>query len=121
GIREGGVTGTNQDRYVAQADVEALKQELSVGITLDVDVRIGMSVSAEKLARAKRGRRILRSQQHRVSNRVRDELDATQDERSHQDGADFGFALHERRHLTALEAHDLAAGPDPHLKQCATP
>jgi hypothetical protein len=51
---------------------------------------------------------VVRSEQHRVAEPMRDELNAPQDERAHQDVAQLGIVLHDRHQVRAIELDHFA-------------
>ena len=67
--------------------MEAIEQLLDVGFGVEVDEAEGMAVAGEELADPQRAAAVIGAEQHRVAEPVRDQLDAAEDERAHQDVA----------------------------------
>ena len=67
-----------------------------------------MAVAREELPDPQRAGGVIRADEHDVAEPARDQLDAAQDERAHQDLAELGVGLHERQQLVAIELDHFA-------------
>ena len=95
-------------RHVVDGDLEPIQQLLDVGITVEVDGRVGMAVARQELLDAERASGMARPDEHDVAEPVRDQLHPAQDEGPHEDLAQLAVGLHERQQVFALELDHFA-------------
>ena len=74
-----------------------------VGVAIEIDVGERVAVAREELLDAQRARGVRRADQHDVADAVRDQLDAAEDERAHQDLAQLGVGLHQASSCSRVE------------------
>ena len=107
-IAQHDLAAADQHRHVGDVDAEAIEQLLDVGVAIEIDVGVGMAVAGEELLDAQRAGAVHRADEDDVAEAVRDQLDAAQDERAHQDLAELGVGLHQRQQVFAIELDHLA-------------
>ena len=88
--------------------MKPVEQLLRLGVVIEIDVVVRMSVARQKLLDPQRAGAMRRADEHDVAEAARDQLDAAQDERPHQDLAQLGVGLDERQQLLAIELDDFA-------------
>jgi hypothetical protein len=88
--------------------VEPIEQRLHVGVLVEIQILVRVSIARQEVADAQRVGRVHRSDQRRVPDAARHQLDAAQDERAHEDLAQLGVGLYERDDLLARQLDHLA-------------
>jgi hypothetical protein len=102
------VAAADQHGHVRDGHVELVQQILDAAVPLEVDVRVRMAVASQELLDAERSGAMAGSDEHDVSEPVRDQLQATKDESPHQDLAELGVGLHERQQVFAIQLDHFA-------------
>ena len=87
----------------AAADPEPIEQRLHVGITVKVDVRIRMNVACQELLDTECPGAMSRADEDRIAESACDQLHPAKDERAHQDLADLGVGLHDRKQAFTIQ------------------
>jgi hypothetical protein len=97
---------TNDDGYLADANVKAIEQRLYARIGLDVLIRERVAVAAQEFTDLLRGARMARAEQHQVVHVLSHQCDAAQDERAHEELAELRVALDEGAQIFAVDRDD---------------
>ena len=92
--------------------MKALEQATHVGITVKVEVLEGVAVSREECLDAQRCPGVWRSNEQRVANPLRHQLDPSIDQRFHQDLAHLSVGLNEGVHLVPCQLDGFAGVAD---------
>ena len=83
--------------------MKVIQELLRLGVLIEVDVMERMAVPRQKLLDPKRARAVHRAVDDDVPEVASDQLRTPEDERAHQDLAQLGVGLHERKQLLARE------------------
>src|SRR6266513_3920482 len=89
----------------------------SSDLVVEVDHRVRVPVSGEKLPDAEGPLAVTRPEDHDVADSTVDQLDPTQDERAHEDLVQLAVGLDERKQVVATDLDDLAGGRGPDLSE----
>src|ERR1700686_1719794 len=76
-------------RHILDRHAKPIEQLLDVRITIEVDERVWMPVARQEFFDAERTGRVQRTDQYRVTEPTRDEFGRTQNERAHENLAEF--------------------------------
>jgi hypothetical protein len=85
-----------------------VQQFLSAGITVEIDVRKRVAVSREEFPNTKRVRRVSRTKDHHIGEAFRKYFDAPEDERAHENVAQFSISLHQPEQNRTIDFNDFA-------------
>ena len=91
-----------------RADLEAIEQMLRLTIVIEIEIRVRMSIAGEKLLHAQRARAVRRADEHDVAFTTREQLDAAQNERAHENLTQLAVRLDDPEQPIALDLDDLA-------------
>jgi len=91
-------------------DVEVIERLLDGGIAVEVEHRVGMSVSREKLPDAECPLAMTRPEDHDVAHAASDQLHAPQDESAHEDIAQLAVGLDQCQQRVATDFDDFPGG-----------
>ena len=118
-VAQHGVAAADQHGHVGGADMKPIEQLLRLGVAIEIDVRVRMAVARQELLHPQRAGAMRRADHDDVAEAARDQLDAAQDERPHEDLAQLGVGLHQREQLLAIEFDHLAGLGDvrPHQRR----
>src|SRR6185295_17711826 len=94
-------------RHILDRHPKPIEQLLDVRITIEVDEGVWMPVARQEFFDAEGTGRVQRADEYRVAKPPCDEFVPSQNERAHQDLAEFGVGLHEGKQLRACELEDL--------------
>ena len=84
-VSEHDVAATNHNGHVSGAHLKAIEQLFDSDVVVEVDHRVRVPVSGEKLPDAKRSLAVTRPEDHDVADSTVDQLHPTQDEGPHED------------------------------------
>jgi hypothetical protein len=108
-IPENRGAAADENRNVALSDLKAIEELLHAVVTVEIDVRVRISVAREEFLHTERSLAVSRSDQDDVAVPLCDELDAAQNERPHEDVAELAITLQQVEQLVPLDFNDLAA------------
>ena len=111
------VAAADQHRHVGGADMEVIEQILRLGVAIQVDVMERMAIACQELLDAQRTGAMRRANQDDIAVAAGNQLDASEDERAHEDVAQLGVRLDESEQLLAIELDHLAWLADPGPRQ----
>jgi len=116
-IPQNAAAGTDLDGHIGRGHLKSIEQFLRLGVTVEVDVLMRMSVQREKLFHPQRSRTVQRADHDNVPNAPCDEFAPAEDERPHQDLAQVGVSLYEGEELLAIEFDHLTRLADAKARQ----
>ena len=111
-IAQHGVAAADQHRHIGRAHMKPIEQLLRVGVAIEVDVVVRMAVAGQELLDPQRAGAMRRPDHDDIAEPARNQLDAAEDERPHEDLAQLGVGLHEGEQLLAIELDHLAGLAD---------
>ena len=79
------IAAADQHRDIGNADLKTIEQLLRLAVAIEVDVVKGMAVPRQELLHAQRSCAVRRADHDDVAQVPRNQLEAAQDERPHQD------------------------------------
>ena len=103
------VAAADQHRHVRRGDVKPIEELLHADVAIEIDIRVRMAVARQELLDAERSGAVIRPDEHGISEPLRDQLQAAEDERPHQNLAELGIGLHECQQVFAVQL-DYCAG-----------
>ena len=80
-----------------------IQQILDAIVTIEIYGRVRMAVSGQEILDPKRPCAMIRSDQHNVSEAVRDNLDSAEDESPHENVAEFAIRLYQSHQVFAID------------------
>jgi len=90
---------------------------LGIGLSVEVDVRVRMSVPDQEFLDAQRTGAVGGTNKDHIAVAAGNQLHAPEDERPHEDFAQLGVGLHERQELFAIQFDHFAGFADPRSRQ----
>ena len=109
----------DKDRNVCGRHSKAIEQLLSIGLSVEVDVRVRMPVPDQELLDAQRTGAVGGTNKDHIAVPSGNQLHAPKDECPHEDFAQLGVVLHERQELFAIQFDHFAGFADPRSRQRA--
>ena len=100
--------------------MKAIEEFLRVGIAIEVDVMKRVAIARQEFLDAQRAGAMNRANQDDVAIAAGDQLDAAEDERTHEDVAQLGIRLDQCEQLFAIELDHFAGTGRPDPRQGAT-
>ena len=85
----------NEHRKIVDRKVKTIEHFLDAFVAIGVDRRVWMRVSREEFLDANRIRRMIRSDEHHISNPARKQSRSAQQKRADEDLAQLGVGLYE--------------------------
>ena len=111
-IPQHAVAAADQHGHIGRAHMKAVEQILRVGVTIEIDVVVRMAVACQKLLHPQRACTMRRANQDDIPEAACYQLAAAEDERPHEDLAQFGIGLNEGKQLFAIELRVLPRDAD---------
>src|ERR1700681_102455 len=93
-VPEDDVSTADHHRHILDGHAKPIEQLLYVRIAIEVDEGVWMPVARQEFFDAERTGRAQRADKYRVTKPTRDEFGPAQNERAHEDLAEFGVGLH---------------------------
>ena len=118
-VPQDGIAAADQHRHIRFTDMKTIEQLLCLAVMIEIDVGVRMPVARQELFHPQCGRAVHGSEEHGVAKSTRDQLDAPEDERSHEDLAQFGVGLHEGKEPCVVELDDFPRFDDTGPRQGA--
>jgi len=116
-IPQHGVAATNQDGHIGCTDMKPIEQLLRVEVAIEIDVVVRMTVTSQKLPHPQRAAAVHRANQDNIPKATRNQFDAAEDERPHEDLTQLGVGLYEIEQPLAIELDHLTRLADTHPRQ----
>src|SRR6202158_1616876 len=88
------VPTADHHRHILDGHAKPIERLLDVRITIEVDEGVWMPGARPEFFAADRTGRVQRADKYRVAKPSRDEFDPAENERAHEDLAEFGVGLH---------------------------
>ena len=116
-IPQHAVTAADQHGHIGRGHTKAVEQVLRVDVTIEVDVLIRMAVAYQKLLHPQRASTVRRANQDDIPKAAGNQLGPAEDERPHEDLAQFGIGLYEGEQLLVIELDHLTRLADAQSRQ----
>ena len=119
-IPQDGIAAADQHGDISHADLKAIEQVLGLAVAIEIDVLKRMAIPGQELLHPQRPGAMRGADHDDVAQMARNQLEAAQDERAHDDLAELSVGLNQRQHLFAIELNHVARLADPQTGERAT-